>query len=81
MRRMGSKWSCTKKVTKPADWLKRVEQPETEAELTALRRCIVRGRPFGNEKWLRETAEHLGLESTLKPVGRPQKIDESKEKQ
>ena len=65
-------------IPQPDDWLKRVEQPETEAELEALRRCIVRGRPFGHEKWLKETAERLGLQSTLKPVGRPPKTKNSK---
>ena len=29
------------------------------------------GQPFGNEKWTHKTAELLGLQSTLRPRGRP----------
>ncbi len=36
-------------VALPEDWLRRVEQPETEAELEALRRSVQRGSPFGCE--------------------------------
>jgi putative transposase len=54
-----------------ADWLSYVNQPQTEAELAALRRSVNRGAPFGSETWKRRTAERLGLESTLRPRGRP----------
>ena len=36
--------------------------------LQVLRHSVIRGRPFGDEAWTRETAERLGLESCL-PVG------------
>jgi hypothetical protein len=42
---------------------------ETAGELVALRR----GAPFGSAGWREETAKRLGLESTLKPLGRPRK--------
>ena len=32
----------------PTDWLQLVNQPQTEAEVAALRCCIDRGRPFGD---------------------------------
>ena len=32
---------------RPQDWPSVVNEPQSEAELTALRQCIVRGRPFG----------------------------------
>lgn len=57
----------------PADWLERVNRPETEAELEAVRRSVVRGRPFGSAAWARQTAARLGLEYTLRPRGRPRK--------
>ena len=55
----------------PADWLRRVNQPQTEAEVEAVRRCVTRGRPFGAEAWVRRTVQRLGLQGTLRPRGRP----------
>ena len=64
-------------VKRPRDWLKWVNQAETEAELAALRRSVVRGSPFGAAAWQKETAERLGLQSTLKPMGRPSKLEKA----
>ena len=58
---------------RPADWLRIVNQPQSEAELKALRECVQRGCPFGNSAWVAQTATDLGLESTLRPRGRPRK--------
>ncbi len=55
----------------PKSWLQYVNQPQSEAELVALRRSLQRGQPFGDERWVRRTAEKLGLQSTLRPRGRP----------
>ncbi|MGQ0633716.1 MAG: transposase [Planctomycetaceae bacterium] len=60
----------------PRDWLKHVQQPQTEAELAALRRAVVRGAPFGEADWQVRTARKLDLESTLRPRGRPRKTTE-----
>ncbi len=60
-------------LPRPADWLQIVNQPQSEAELEALRCCANRGRPFGSADWVSRTAEQLGLESTLRPRGRPKK--------
>ena len=57
----------------PRDWRRLVQAPQTEAELAAVRRSVVRGAPFGEAAWKAETAERLGLESTLRPRGRPRK--------
>src|SRR5271165_3557780 len=57
----------------PTNWLKLVNQPQTEAEVAALRCCINRGRPFGDPDWVTDTAERLGLECTVRPRGRPKK--------
>jgi putative transposase len=61
----------------PMNWLGHVNQPETEAELLALRRSIQRGQPFGAESWTRLTAVKMNLESTLTPRGRPKKQPKS----
>src|SRR5688572_19641200 len=54
-----------------AVWLPYVNGVETEAELTALRQSVLRGSPYGEERWVERTAKRLGLEATLRPRGRP----------
>ena len=60
-------------VPLPGDWVERVNRPETEAELEALRRSVRRGSPLGDASWMERTAKRLGLEATLRPQGRPKK--------
>ena len=55
------------------NWVDHVNKPLTEAELDAVRRCVRRGRPFGDPAWIETTARQLGLETTLRPRGRPKK--------
>lgn len=57
----------------PRSWTTYVNQPQSDAELAALRMAIHRGRPFGSTSWQLCTAKRLGLESTLRPRGRPRK--------
>lgn len=57
----------------PRKWRWRVNQAESDAELAALRRSVQRGTPFGGERWTAKTAAAMGLESTLRPRGRPRK--------
>ena len=54
-------------------WLEYVNQVETDAELKALRRSPQGGPPFGETVWQQATAKRLGLESTLRPPGRPRR--------
>ena len=54
-----------------AEWLRRVNHPLSDAELASLRHSIDRGTPFGTDTWTRQAAETLGLESSLRPLGRP----------
>jgi|ERR1017187_8049423 putative transposase len=61
-------------IVKPKNWLEWVNEPQTEAELESLRRCILRGAPFGSESWEKRTAERLGLQASLAPLGRPKKV-------
>ena len=60
-------------LDRPDDWLETVNRPQTDDELETLRRCLTRGRPFGSERWSRRVTTALGLESTLRPRGRPRK--------
>jgi len=63
----------TSAVCWPPDWLARVNRPQTRQEREALALCIARGRPFGSPVWVRRMAARFGLESTLRPRGRPRK--------
>ena len=55
----------------PRDWTELVNEPLTKAELEAVRRSLLRGTPFGGERWVKQTAARLGLGHTLRPRGRP----------
>jgi putative transposase len=57
--------------TLPRRWVEIVNRPQTEAEVEALRRCIQRGTPFGTAAWQQSSVIRLGLESTIRPRGRP----------
>jgi len=60
-------------VEMPANWGTLVHQPFDEAELGHMQISITRGVPLGDQRWTQMTASRLGLESTLKPRGRPKK--------
>ena len=60
-------------VPLPRDWRRHVQAAQSEAELASLRRSVVRGAPFGEDAWQERTAKRLGLQSTLRPRGRPAK--------
>jgi len=61
----------------PSNWVEEVNKPQTEAELAALRQSVQRGRPYGNETWVDRVVRKLGLESTMRPQGRPRKAPSS----
>ncbi len=60
-------------VRRSPDWIAHVNAAQTEAELDAIRRCVRRGSPLGDERWSARMVRRLGLESTLHPQGRPKK--------
>lgn len=59
----------------PRNWIQLVNTAQTEAEVKALRRAVIRGTPFGSEAWQERMARRLGLQYTLRPRGRPKKSD------
>jgi putative transposase len=61
----------------PRHWLEHVNRPQTEGELAALRTAIHRGSPFGQPDWQHSAAKRLGLDSSLRPRGRPRKNPQS----
>ena len=64
-------WLSDWPVERPRDWLARVNRPQAASELDALRTSVQRGRPFGEEAWVRRMAKRFGMEATLRPRGRP----------
>ena len=67
------KWFVEGPVKRGQNWLRHVNEAQSEAELSALRRCVARGMPYGNDRWQGKTVTALGLESTLRSRGRPRK--------
>jgi putative transposase len=61
-------------LERPGGWVEHVNRPDNEKELEALRRSVLRGRPFGQPAWQQQIAKRLGLESAYRPTGRPRKI-------
>src|ERR1700677_847015 len=60
-------------VPRGDNWLALVQEPQSDAELERLRHSVNRSQPFGRDNWVQQTAARLGLEGTLRPVGRPRK--------
>jgi putative transposase len=55
----------------PSNWTAYVNEPQTPAEVAAIRASIDRQSPFGAADWTARIAIELGLEQTLAPLGRP----------
>ncbi len=64
-------------VSRPRNWLRFVNQAQAARELEALRQSVRRGNPFGSEGWSARTVKRLGLQSTVRPRGRPPKENKS----
>ncbi len=60
--------------TRDAAWREAVNAPLADAQLDLLRRSVQRGSPFGEAEWTAEMILRAGLESTVRPRGRPRKI-------
>ena len=68
-----ARWLHPGPVPVPGDWVRWVNEPQTEAELDAVRASVVRGRPYGSAEWVQGVVERLGLQATVRPRGRPRK--------
>ncbi|MBT8482789.1 MAG: transposase [Myxococcales bacterium] len=66
-------WLDESPVDLGSDWAAYVNAPQTSAEIASLRSSVTRGVPFGSRQWQHDTANILGLASTLQPRGRPKK--------
>jgi putative transposase len=57
----------------PRFWIEFVNQPQTAAEVDAIRTSVNRQRPFGDLDWVARQAREAGLTQSLVSVGRPRK--------
>ncbi len=61
-------------VPEPEDYLLLLDEPQTHEEET-IEKSIQRDRPYGEEGWVSGIVKKLGLQSTMRPRGRPKKGD------
>jgi len=57
----------------PGHWTEYVDMPLMDHELDKIRHSVNRQTPYGDSDWQLEKCSELGLESTIKPLGRPRK--------
>ncbi len=58
-------------ILQPSDWIQQVNSSGAKAELDAVRRCIIKRIPLGDDDWSRATAVPLGLTRGFRRSGRP----------
>jgi len=63
-------------LPRPRRWADVVDEPTAPEERARLKDSFERGRPFGDDRWTRDTTRRLGLEFTLNPRGRPSQKEE-----
>ena len=60
-------------VARPRDWRTMVNRPMEKPERERLVTSLKRGCPLGGDPWVTTIAEKMGLNYTLRPLGRPKK--------
>jgi len=60
-------------VDRPRGWRAAVYRDVDEESAARVRKAITRGPPLGTAAWVARTATRLGLQTTLRPRGRPRK--------
>ena len=71
-----SSW-CQSDLTDPcpleveANWITTVDDPLSTSPFASIRESVNRQRPFGEPDWQTKIAGLFGLESTMRPRGRP----------
>ena len=58
-------------ISLPPDWECYVDRPLTDVEIEGLRHSVKRQSPYGEPEWQLKVGKQLGLESTLRSLGRP----------
>ena len=60
-------------ITHVRNWQEKVNAPQTQSELDAIQRSLLRGQPYGSQGLVTTRAEQLRLQLTLRSRGRPRK--------
>jgi putative transposase len=61
-------------VELPRDWVKYLDEPMSGRELEKLRQSVNRQSPYGDSAWQIHVSKEFGLESTVRPRGRPKSV-------
>ena len=57
----------------PVDWLDRVNEGEATEQLSAIRKSVTKGQPYGSEPWVERMVRQWNLDATSRARGRPKK--------
>jgi putative transposase len=60
-------------IPRPPGWSELLDEPQTQADLDHVRRCISRSAPMGDDAWREAVATTLGWTTGLRTVGRPRR--------
>jgi putative transposase len=63
-------------VPRRAGWCEWVSTPLSDREIKRLQWSIARSAPFGQETWNESLARRYNLEMTMRPRGRPKKLNQ-----
>ena len=63
-------------IALPEFWTRYVDAKWTESEIERVRECVNRQAPFGSSTWRDQVGREFGLESTMRPRGRPRKLQD-----
>ena len=63
-------------IQRPRNWRELLNKEQSEKELEQIQLSLNRQRPLGSQQWVEQTVKKLGLECTIKPIGRPRKKEE-----
>jgi putative transposase len=60
-------------MERPTDWSDWVNEGEMTEQLSAVRKSVTKGKPFGNPPWVEQMVTQWNLGATLRARGRPKK--------
>jgi putative transposase len=60
-------------MERPTDWCSWVNESEPNEQLSVVRRSVLKGQPYGSERWVEQMVAQWNLGATLRGRGRPKK--------
>jgi len=60
-------------MERPTDWLDWVNEGEPTEQLSAVRKSVTKGQPFGSALWVEQMVTQWNFAATLRARGRPKK--------